>query len=80
MDKQTYKQTNTQNRHGTCLCVKNYFEQKSARQRLHFKSGTEMAVNFSRIVQDEAKLLDQVQNYPEKMAGLIFDPNISGAG
>ena len=35
-----------------------------------------MAVNFSRILQDEAKLLDQVQNYPEKMADLTFDPNI----
>ena len=64
-----------------CLSVKNYSDQKNQLDTdcTYFQSGTEMAVNFARIAQDEAKLLDQVQNYPEKMAGLTFDPNISGA-
>ena len=40
-----------------------------------------MAVNFARIGQDEAQLLDQVQNYPEKMAAVtVLTPNIAKNG
>ena len=35
-----------------------------------YQIGIAMTVNFARIAQDEAQLLDQVQNYPEKMTGL----------
>ena len=40
-----------------------------------------MEVNFARIGRDETQLLDQVQNYSEKMSAVsILTPHISGAG